>query len=52
MFFLVCKPFEEKVGGSNPLKTLQPYANKLEKKYCSKAFKHFRNANMKVLLEK
>lgn len=44
--------FEEKIGGSNALKALQTYVKKLDKKYGSKTFNHFRNADMKVLLEK
>ena len=41
--------FEEKIGGSSVLKALQTYAKKLDKKYGSRAFKRFREADMMLL---
>jgi hypothetical protein len=42
--------FEEEIGGTATLRALQEYANKLERKHRKKAFKHFSEANMQVLL--
>ena len=42
--------FKEKTGGNTALKALQIYAKKLDKKYGSKAFQHFRDADMTILL--
>jgi len=44
--------FEEKIGGTAVLEALQTYARKLTKKYGSKAFQLFRNADMNILLGK
>ncbi len=44
--------FEEKIGDPDTLKALRTYAKKLDKKYGSRAFNRFRNADMKVLSEK
>jgi hypothetical protein len=41
--------FDEKIGGSDALKALQTYAKRLYKRHGSRAFNHFRNADMKVL---
>jgi hypothetical protein len=43
--------FDEKIGGAATLKALQTYAKRLDKKYGSKAFRRFRDADMTVLLE-
>jgi hypothetical protein len=43
--------FGEKAGGLAALKALQTYAKKLNEKYGKKAFQHFSNADMRVLLE-
>jgi hypothetical protein len=43
--------FEEKIGGVAALKTLQTYSKKLDKKYGSRAFQHFRQADMTSLLD-
>ena len=43
--------FEERIGGVTALKALQTYAKELDKKYGSKAFTHFRNADMNILLD-
>jgi len=43
--------FEEKIGGVAALKALQTYAKKLDKKYGSRAFQRFREADMKILLD-
>lgn len=43
--------FDEKIGGTSALKALQTYAKKLDKKYGSKAFRRFRDADMTVLLD-
>jgi len=43
--------FEEKIGGMAALKALQSYIKKVEKKYGARAFQHFRNADMQILLE-
>lgn len=43
--------FDEKVGGVAALKALQTYVKKLEKKYGSKAFQRFRDADMRNLTE-
>ena len=42
--------FEEKIGGTAALKALQTYAKKLDKKYGSRAFQRFRDADMTILL--
>ncbi len=44
--------FEEKTGGASALKALQSYTRRLDEKYGKKAFKHFSDANMQILLEK
>ena len=44
--------FDEKIGDHDTLKALRTYAKKLDKKYGSRAFNRFRNADMKVLSEK
>ena len=43
--------FEERIGGVTALKELQTYAKELDKKFGSKAFTHFRNADMNILLD-
>ena len=43
--------FEEKIAGVAALKALQTYAKKLDKKYGSRAFQRFREADMKILLD-
>ena len=43
--------FEEKIGGKAALIALQTYAKKLDKKYGSRSFQRFREADMKVLLD-
>jgi hypothetical protein len=43
--------FEEKIGGNAALKVLQTFAKRLDKKYGSRAFKHFREADMTILLD-
>jgi len=43
--------FEEKIGGNAALKALQTYAKKLDKKYGSRAFQRFREADMTILLD-
>jgi hypothetical protein len=43
--------FEEKIGGVAALKALQTYIKEADKKYGSRAFQHFRNADMQILLE-
>ena len=43
--------FEEQIGGVAALKSLQTYAKKLDKKYGSRAFQRFREADMKLLLD-
>jgi len=43
--------FEERIGGVAALKALQTYAKKLDKKYGSRAFQHFRDADMTILLD-
>ncbi len=42
--------FEEKVGGTDALKAMQTYAKRLDKKYGSRAFQRFRQADMTILL--
>lgn len=42
---------EEKIGGVSTLKALQIYVKKLDKKYGSRAFTHFQNADMTILLD-
>jgi len=43
--------FDEKVGGAAALKALQTYVKTLDKKYGSKAFQRFRDADMKNLAD-
>jgi hypothetical protein len=43
--------FNEEIGGTPALKTLQTYVKRLDKKYGSKAFQRFRDADMKFLSE-
>jgi hypothetical protein len=43
--------FEEKIGGTAALKALQTYIGRLDKKYDTKAFQHFRDADMQILFE-
>jgi len=43
--------FEDKTVGNAALKALQTYAKKLDKKYGSRAFQHFRDADMTILVE-
>jgi hypothetical protein len=43
--------FEDNVGGAAALKALQTYARRLDREYGAKAFRRFRDADMKVLLE-
>ena len=40
--------FEDKLGGTAALKALQTYAKKVDKKYGSRAFRHFREADMQI----
>ena len=42
--------FEERIGGADALKAMQIFAKRLDKKYGSRAFKRFRQADMTVLL--
>lgn len=42
--------FEENIGGAAALKAMQTYAQRLNKKYDSRAFSRFRQADMTVLL--
>jgi hypothetical protein len=41
--------FEEKIGGISALEAMQTYAKRLDEEYGSRAFKHFRKADMKTL---
>ena len=43
--------FENKTGGDAALKALQSYVKKLDKKYGSRAFQLFREADMTILLD-
>ena len=43
--------FEEKIGGTNALKALQTFAHRLDQKYGTRAFQHFRQADMTVMLD-
>jgi hypothetical protein len=43
--------FQEKIGGAATLKALQIYVQRLDKKFGSKAFKRFREADMRILLK-
>jgi hypothetical protein len=43
--------FEEQIGGTAALKALQSYTQKLDQGYGRKAFQHFSEADMQVLLE-
>ena len=43
--------FEDKTGGDAALKSLQYYVKKLDKKYGSRAFQLFREADMTILLD-
>ncbi len=49
--WIVSVSFEERIGGVAALKALQTYAKKLDKKYGSRAFQHFRNIDMTILLD-
>ncbi|MDQ1279080.1 MAG: hypothetical protein QG670_340 [Thermoproteota archaeon] len=44
--------FDEEIGGKPALEALQTYTRKLEEKYGKKAFQHFSDADMQVLLIK
>jgi hypothetical protein len=44
--------FEENIGGVAALKAFQTYAQKLDGKYGKKAFQHFADADMQILIEK
>ena len=44
--------FDEKIGGAAALEALQTYTAKLSKEYDKKAFQHFSEADMQILLEK
>ncbi len=44
--------FDEEIGGSAALKALQIYALRMDKKYAKKAFRHFQDADMRILTEK
>ena len=43
--------FEHKIGGAAALKAIQTYANNLDKKFASRAFQRFREADMTILLD-
>ena len=43
--------FEEKIGGTAALTALQAYTKKIDQKYRARAFQHFREADLQVLLE-
>jgi len=43
--------FDDKIGGVAALKALQTYSRRVNKKYGAKAFQHFRQAEMQILLE-
>jgi hypothetical protein len=43
--------FDPKVGGIAALEAFQSFAKELDKKYGSRAFQRFRNADMTVLLK-
>jgi len=42
--------FEEKIGGMTALKALQVYTRRLDEEYSKKAFQHFSNVDMQILL--
>jgi hypothetical protein len=44
--------FEEEVGDTAALKALQTFTRRLDEKHGKKAFKHFSDADMQILLEK
>jgi len=44
--------FDEKIGGVATLKALQTYTRRIDEKYSKKAFQHFSDADMQILLEK
>jgi hypothetical protein len=44
--------FDEKIGGKATIKALQEYSRRLNEEFGRKAFKHFLDANMQILLEK
>ena len=44
--------FNEEIGDAATLKALQTYTGKLDEKYGKKAFQHFSNIDMQILLEK
>ena len=41
--------FEEEIGGTDALRALKLYTEKLKEKYDRKAFKHFSDADMRIL---
>ena len=43
--------FEEKIGGTATIKALQTFAHRLDQKYSTRAFQHFRQADMTVMLD-
>jgi hypothetical protein len=50
--WIITMSFEENIGGTAALNALQVYAQSLERKYGKKAFHHFVNADMQILLGK
>jgi len=44
--------FAERIGGAAALKALQTYTRRLDAEHGKKAFQHFSNADMQILLEK
>jgi len=44
--------FDEKAGGIAALEALQTYTTRLDEKYGKKAFQHFSDADMQILVEK
>lgn len=43
--------FEEKIGGTASLKALQTFTHRLDQKYGTRAFQHFRQTDMTVMLD-
>lgn len=43
--------FEDKIGGLALIEEFQSYIKKLDKKHGKRAFQHFRNADMRILIE-
>jgi hypothetical protein len=43
--------FEEKIGGTAALKALQTYTRREDEKYGKKGFRHFQEADMRILSE-